>query len=179
MCSFLLTNRIAECSLTYICKHGEDKEGTEERFVKFSLKERQPKLSSAWHPGMGPQSFYLYFLSLFGTHKTGSITHSTYVAMIDNFLTLLPNDTQKHEWWLVVVKIVVLPVPRPRHSKNVWHYDCLIWHSDHHEIQEYHVVWSRHEGGFWLASMPIFRFVLTAHNFSYRMVMSKGRVNIP
>lgn len=38
----------------------------------------------------------------------------------------------------------VLPVSRPRHGKDRWHHDCLIWHSDHQERPKYRAIWSQH-----------------------------------
>lgn len=35
------------------------------------------------------------------------------------------------EWWLVRVKLAMLPVSWTKQGKNLWHCDCLIWHSGH------------------------------------------------
>lgn len=46
---------------------------------------------------------------------------------ICNFLTSLLDDSQEHERWLVGIKLVALSVSWPRHRKNLWPHDCLIY----------------------------------------------------
>lgn len=65
------------------------------------------------------------------------------VAMIDYFLTLLTEDKQRCEWWLVAVKLVLV-VSQPRHGKNLWHCGWLIWYSDLCERQQHCEGWFRH-----------------------------------
>lgn len=54
------------------------------------------------------------------------------VAVIDNILTLLQNSMQGCEQWLFGVKHCQPPEQARIHGKNLWHYDLLIWHGDHH-----------------------------------------------
>lgn len=49
-------------------------------------------------------------------------------------LTLLPDNMQERERWLV--KLVVLPVSCPRQGKILWHDDCPIGYLDYHEKQK-------------------------------------------
>lgn len=35
--------------------------------------------------------------------------------------------------WLIHAELVVFPVSQPKHGKNLWHYDRLIWRCDHRE----------------------------------------------
>lgn len=58
--------------------------------------------------------------------------------------------------WFVGYQRVVCHISQPSYDKNLWLYNCLIWHSDHLIRQEYCVVRSWHNVVFWnwLAGHP-------------------------
>lgn len=62
------------------------------------------------------------------SHQVWQLTSCSLWSNDRQILDRLP---QRHEWWLVRVKLVALPVSRPRHVTNLWHYDHPISYNDH------------------------------------------------
>lgn len=163
-CYLTLINRMTECSLVHIINMAKRKRDaavrwtseTEERFVEqwqqypclFDVSSREyhdqlKKTQERFHK-------CFFFLSFFFSEHDCQHHTQRFCRHDWQFLDpppWRPMNSRKvvkdSIRWFVRV-ILVLPVSRPRHGKNLWHYDCLIWHGDHRERQKYCVVWSRH-----------------------------------
>lgn len=71
------------------------------------------------------------------TQQKNTISHRQSFSC-PHSITVTTMTYEDHEQWLVRVILVELPVSWSRHVKNVWHYDCLIWHDDHRGRPKYH-----------------------------------------
>lgn len=70
------------------------------------------------------------------------------IATSEIFLTILPDDVQGHERWLVWVKLAVLPTFRPwQEFLAQWSPDLTWWPlwKTTHKKKKNHVVWSQHK----------------------------------
>lgn len=111
--------------------------------LKFGNKVLWPNRGTApQHPCEKSSLSEFFVFSHLVWQRLGRVPCCFPVAIIDNFLPVLPDYTRGRERWLVWVKLVVLPVSRTRYSKDLWPYNCLIWGGDHCERQKHHEVWS-------------------------------------
>ncbi len=81
------------------------------------------------------------FSFLFTYHKGLSVV----VVNDKNFLSGDVMHVVTCKWWLIGEQRVVCHVSRSRHVKNLWDFNCLIWHSEHFTRQKYLGVWSWHK----------------------------------
>ncbi len=62
----------------------------------------------------------------------------------ERFLSSDVTHVVRCKWWLIGEQHVVRRVSWPRHGKNLWLFNCLIWYSENYNRQKYLAVWPWH-----------------------------------